>query len=564
VLDVCLKATVLLAVAFIASAMLRRSSAAVRHLVWASALSGLLALPFLSFAGPSLTIRVPGAVTSRLDDAARWMAGRDLAAAAVAPGASLVGVLQPGATHSATSAPAPANMVERLSRMIEPGVSAPVDGRGIIAERTDPVPRGGAKTTIEERTVILGYAALHPWAAVWALGALVIVMRLLAGFARAGAIVRRTRIVTQAEWTEALQLAAGRLDTRRRVTLRMGWRGAVPVTCGILRPVVLLPTDAESWDAERRMLVLMHEVAHVRRFDLLTHLIGQLAVAAFWFHPLVWIAAARMRLEREHACDDLVLAAGARPSRYAGDLLALAGTLSSSAVPVVAALGMARTTEIEGRLLSILDIATCHDPVGPRRLVGGAAIAAVVVVSLAAVRPIAATGESVAPAFAATSPIGQAAPRDVGLRLSADRNEPGVALANLASVAITLPSDAAKRSILVQVAERYCLADTLRRAFFVATNSIASGVERRRVLLAVLGPAHEDSPTIKALVESAGAMSSDSDKARVLRAVALREPLADPMVRQAFFAATNTITSRADRAGVLLAARQRLGVQGPQ
>jgi beta-lactamase regulating signal transducer with metallopeptidase domain len=86
------------------------------------------------------------------------------------------------------------------------------------------------------------------------------------------------------------------------------------VTIGILRPVILLPADAVSWPVERRALVLAHELAHVGRFDTLTQLMAQVAVALFWFDPLLWLAARRMGVEREFACDDAGLREGSAPS----------------------------------------------------------------------------------------------------------------------------------------------------------------------------------------------------------------------------------------------------------
>src|SRR5205085_1835260 len=83
---------------------------------------------------------------------------------------------------------------------------------------------------------------------------------------------RRAERVTDGEWLTLATQVSNEMGLRRPVVLLRGHGLAVPVTWGILVPVVLLPIEAEDWTLERRRTVLLHELAHVRRLDMLSQL----------------------------------------------------------------------------------------------------------------------------------------------------------------------------------------------------------------------------------------------------------------------------------------------------
>ena len=97
------------------------------------------------------------------------------------------------------------------------------------------------------------------------------------------------------------------------------------------RAGVLLPDSAQSWDDERRHVILLHEAAHLRRLDHITLPLALALQAAWWFHPLAWLALARFRAAAEAACDEAVVAAGVSPATYAEHLLEAAKTLKLEA-----------------------------------------------------------------------------------------------------------------------------------------------------------------------------------------------------------------------------------------
>src|SRR5206468_10016735 len=142
----------------------------------------------------------------------------------------------------------------------------------------------------------------------------------------------------------------------RPVRLLRSLHEVMPLTFGTLAPTIVLPASAADWTADRRRAVLLHELAHVARRDCLVQRVAALACAVYWPHPGVWFAARRLRIERELACDDRVLGAGAAARDYAGHLLELAHALGRAPAPATA-LGMARPPQLEHRLLAILDAA---------------------------------------------------------------------------------------------------------------------------------------------------------------------------------------------------------------
>ena len=118
--------------------------------------------------------------------------------------------------------------------------------------------------------------------------------------------------------------------------------------------MILLPTDVSNWSADRQRVVLLHELAHIQRQDWLTQMVAQITCAVYWFNPLVWFAARRMRTEVERACDDHVLNAGYQSTDYAQHLLDIVRNIKRVGVATSSAVMMARRSKIEGRLRTVL------------------------------------------------------------------------------------------------------------------------------------------------------------------------------------------------------------------
>ncbi|HEY2798234.1 MAG TPA: M56 family metallopeptidase [Thermoanaerobaculia bacterium] len=198
-----------------------------------------------------------------------------------------------------------------------------------------------------------GGVAVLLWA--WLLGTLAVGARLAVGWLRLRRITRTAETVRDAEWIEERDAAALRLAVGRAVELKESASVPAAMTAGLLRPLLLIGRAARQWAVERRRVVFLHELAHVKRLDWVSVLVAELAVALYWFHPLAWWLSRRVRRDAERASDDLVLASGIKPSVYAGHLLGIFRSLGSHAHPVAPALAAVRPSHFEERLRAILD-----------------------------------------------------------------------------------------------------------------------------------------------------------------------------------------------------------------
>ena len=157
----------------------------------------------------------------------------------------------------------------------------------------------------------------------WLAGALVLWVRLAAGWI--GAARLRTRLAGSApqEWQRAFDRLGARLRVGRRVRLLVSGMVEAPVVVGWIRPVVLVPIGAfAGLPADYLEALLLHELAHIRRHDYLVNIAQSLAEVLLFYHPAVWWISGHIRAERELCCDDAAVAATGDAFTYA---LALAG-----------------------------------------------------------------------------------------------------------------------------------------------------------------------------------------------------------------------------------------------
>ncbi len=357
--DAAIKSAAVLALTATIALLLRRSSAARRHLVWTAGLCALLLLPLLTLLMPRWQIRLTEPT--------------------------------PAARPSVTVADATGSFALPLDLHL-PHSSAAHAMQLPAAEAASSAPSRLGQLAGQWRTVLV-------WA--WLIGAAIVLARTLAGIFSLMILSRRSKPVVDSTWEDVLTRGCEQLRINRRVVLLINGKRIMPMTWGIIRPRILLPGDAAQWPAEQRKIVVLHELAHICRHDCLIHLIAQLAKAAFWFNPLCWVAVRQMMLDRELASDDLVISKGVLASDYAENLINIASCFKLDRLFPTAAIAMARSSKLGVRVQAVLDPARRRHLAGQWFGMGVCAAAVLLLMPLAMIEPFAANAQ--APAVTAAS-----------------------------------------------------------------------------------------------------------------------------------------------------------------
>ena len=253
--------------------LLRVRAAAMLHSAWSAVLFAMLLMPVLLSIVPALPVPLPAAGDFF-----------DVASGTEEPSPAVVG-------HSTQS-------------------------RTVI--NAVPSPQGPNPAHLGDRVAASGTATRAPrsWLSlvlltVYVAGVLLFVARLSYGWLVASAVIRRA-------------IRRGPVLTGAARDVYESSEVTVPMTVGVMRPVIILPSAWGAWDSETLAAIIAHEVAHLRRHDALIAFVAHLNRAMFWFHPLAWWLERKLAVTAEHACDEAAARAIASPDRYAEILVEMA------------------------------------------------------------------------------------------------------------------------------------------------------------------------------------------------------------------------------------------------
>jgi beta-lactamase regulating signal transducer with metallopeptidase domain len=351
IVSMLVKATLVLALGLIVTASLRGFGPSFRHQVLLVTLASCLALPALILLAPAWDVRVlPSSV-----------------------GASVAG---PGIS--------PVLSASEVRRSNPPGASAISPAQDLLRS---PIQMVGDLSRVALLSIV------------WAVGFLSVLIWLAAGRIRLHRIASASWPLNEADWEPVLREASREAGVSKSIRLLSSSVVSTPLTWGSRTPVILVPEDALDWSEAHRRVVLRHELAHVARGDAFSQLVAGFVCAVYWFHPLVWMVERRLRAECERACDDRVVSLGTPAADYAAHLLEVARSARNFGAPGFLSVAMARPSQLEGRLLAVLNES------GRRRAPSRVARAAALLVAitlLVTVSAFRAVPRTVSPSEAAT------------------------------------------------------------------------------------------------------------------------------------------------------------------
>jgi beta-lactamase regulating signal transducer with metallopeptidase domain len=219
-------------------------------------------------------------------------------------------------------------------------------------------------------------AAWLPW--IWLAGSPWVAAYVACGWFGASRLKHGAIALEESALQSLFERCARTLNVRGAV-IAVGQRIASPMVVGVVRPIILIPASlVSSLTPEQWEMILLHELAHIRRHDNLVNLLQRLVEAVLFFHPAVWWASRWVRLEREHCCDAVVLARGTTAQAYAETLAVVA---LPGLAPQLATAAMANH-QILTRMRHILGTEDLEMPISRKRFAALTAIAACVVAAM--------------------------------------------------------------------------------------------------------------------------------------------------------------------------------------
>ncbi len=221
--------------------------------------------------------------------------------------------------------------------------------------------------------------------AAYGIGLLLQIFVLATGFRKILRLKKASRQQVPAAWLAVFDSIMARFRIKRNVGFYLSDKVNVPLVIGYFKPIVLFPIAlAAQLDINQVEAILIHELSHIRRNDYLLNLVKMVIETVLFFNPFVWLCSRFIQIEREHACDDLVLSLTGTPLTYAHALLKLE-LIKIKDTPALSLAASGESQHLYQRIKRITDMKTNY--VNPKQQILSITLALATIISLAWVSP---------------------------------------------------------------------------------------------------------------------------------------------------------------------------------
>lgn len=221
--------------------------------------------------------------------------------------------------------------------------------------------------------------------AIYLIGIIIQVSLLSSGYLRLLKLKRSSHISVPSSWENIFKIIKSDLGIYKNVGFYLSESVNVPMVLGYFKPIVLFPfTFVSQLDMAHVEALLIHELSHIRRNDYLLNLMKTVMETILFFNPFIWMCSRMIQIEREHACDDLVLHQTGTPLTYAHALLKIE-LIKGKKTPIMAMAASGNQQYLYQRIKRITDMKTNY--MNPKQQLFAIFLTIATITSLAWINP---------------------------------------------------------------------------------------------------------------------------------------------------------------------------------
>ena len=225
---------------------------------------------------------------------------------------------------------------------------------------------------------------------IWLAGVVLSLIHICIGRTGLHSMIKRSTPVNGEPFNLQMHKLCDRMDIRQKVQVRKSSQCLTPFTCYLFKPVILLPSNTCRWSENRLRVVLLHELAHIKRRDHITRFIARFICTLLWFVPPVWNVYNRMQIEEEKACDALVIGTGVNSFDYARHIIDIARSTKGKVLSLMPQNSFSKRSNIEPRIRNILKLRGTYKPTRLIVLIRILVICIICLLALHVVNPVSA------------------------------------------------------------------------------------------------------------------------------------------------------------------------------